>query len=50
MMIRNRFDFKWVSFLRCSHLDEEAIDLMVESVCLGVLLGLESGEQEILNT
>ena len=48
MMRRNRFEFRWVSFLRCSNVDEEAMDLMRESGCLGVLLGIESGDQTML--
>ncbi len=48
MMIARKFDFRWVSFLRCSNVDEAAIDLMKESGCTGVLLGIESGDQQIL--
>ena len=48
MMIRNRFDFRWVSFFRCSSCDDEALDLMQESGCLGVYLGIESGDLQIL--
>jgi radical SAM superfamily enzyme YgiQ (UPF0313 family) len=48
MMIRNRFGFRWVSFFRCSSCDEEALDLMKESGCLGVYLGIESGDTQIL--
>lgn len=48
MMIANEFGFRWVSFLRCSNVDEEAIDLMRQSGCVGVLLGIESGDQRIL--
>jgi p-methyltransferase len=48
MMIVNEFGFRWVSFLRCSNVDEEAIDLMRQSGCVGVLLGIESGDQRIL--
>jgi radical SAM PhpK family P-methyltransferase len=48
MMIRNRFDFAWYSFFRASNSDDETIDLMVESGCKGVFLGLESGDATIL--
>jgi radical SAM PhpK family P-methyltransferase len=48
MMIDRKFGFRWVSFLRCSNVDEAAIDLMKESGCIGVLLGIESGDQQIL--
>ncbi|MCP5047450.1 MAG: radical SAM protein [bacterium] len=48
MMIRNKFDFKWVSFLRCANVDEEGVDLMAESGCIGSFLGIESGDARIL--
>jgi len=48
MMIANGFGFRWVSFFRCSNADEEAIALMRESGCQGVLLGIESGDQRQL--
>lgn len=48
MMIRNKFHFRWISFFRCSNADEEAFDLMRESGCIGVLLGIESGDDRIL--
>jgi p-methyltransferase len=48
-MIAERFDFRWVSFFRCSNADDEAFDLMKASGCLGVFLGIESGDQRILN-
>ena len=48
MMIRNKFQFRWISFFRCSNADEDAFDLMRESGCVGVLLGIESGDNFIL--
>lgn len=48
MMIKNRFDLNWVSFFRCSNADDETFDLMAEAGCLGVFLGIESGDQRIL--
>ena len=48
MMIRNRFDFQWVSYFRCSNSDDECFDLMKESGCQGVFLGIESGDQDML--
>jgi radical SAM PhpK family P-methyltransferase len=48
MIIKNRFDLRWVSFFRCSNADDEAFDLMAEAGCLGVFLGIESGDQRIL--
>jgi radical SAM PhpK family P-methyltransferase len=49
MMIERRWGFQWISFFRCSNTDEEALDLMQASGCLGVFLGIESGDQTILN-
>ena len=48
MMIRKKYGFKWFSYFRCSNCDEEAFDLMAESGCTGVFLGIESGSQTIL--
>nr|ASV46752.1 p-methyltransferase [uncultured bacterium] len=48
MMIKNRFPFNWFSFFRCANSDDEAFDLMAESGCAGVFLGLESGDNRIL--
>ena len=47
-MIREKLSFRWISFFRCSNADEEAFDLMKETGCAGVLLGIESGDQQIL--
>ncbi len=49
MMIERQWSFQWISFFRCSNTDEEALDLMQASGCLGVFLGIESGDQTILN-
>lgn len=49
MMIRNRFNFQWFSYFRCSHArDEETFDLMQASGCRAVFLGIESGDPDIL--
>ena len=48
MMIEEKFDLQWISFFRCSNADDECFDLMKESGCLGVYLGIESGDQRIL--
>ncbi|MCA1615513.1 MAG: PhpK family radical SAM P-methyltransferase [Acidobacteria bacterium] len=48
MMIANDYDFNWFSYFRCSNSDEETIDLMAESGCKGVFLGIESGSPTIL--
>ena len=48
MMIRKKYNFNWFSYFRCSNADEEAIDLMAQSGCKGVFLGVESGSPSIL--
>jgi p-methyltransferase len=49
MMIRNDFGFHWYSFFRCSAArDERVYDLMHDSGCKGVFLGIESGDERIL--
>lgn len=48
MMIRNEYGFRWNSFYRSDHGDEEAIGLMAEAGCEGVFLGMESGSDAIL--
>jgi p-methyltransferase len=48
MMIEKQWGFEWISFFRCSNADEEAFDLMAASGCIGVFLGIESGDQTIL--
>jgi radical SAM PhpK family P-methyltransferase len=48
LMIRKKYGFHWFSYFRCSNSDEEAVDLMAESGCKGVFLGIESGSPEIL--
>jgi radical SAM PhpK family P-methyltransferase len=48
MMIRNQYGFRWNSYLRADHVDDEAIELMARSGCEGVFLGVESGSDRIL--
>ncbi len=48
LMIRRQYGFKWFSYFRCSNSDEEAVELMAESGCKGVFLGIESGSPQIL--
>ena len=48
MMIKKNYGFKWNSFYRSDHGDEEAIELMRESGCEGVFLGAESGSDTIM--
>lgn len=49
MMIDNDFRFEWYSFFRCSHADDDTFDMMSQSGCRAVFLGLESGDQLLLN-
>lgn len=48
MMIREGYDFRWNSYLRADHVDDECIELMAESGCEGVFLGVESGSDTVL--
>ena len=48
LMIDRQYGFDWFSYFRCSNADEEAFDLMAESGCKGVFLGIESGSPTIL--
>lgn len=49
MMIRKQYSFKWYSYFRCQYADREAVELMKKSGCEWTLLGIESGNQEMLN-
>lgn len=48
IMIKNKYNFKWFSFFRISHSDKETYELMKQSGCTGVILGVESGNNTIL--
>jgi anaerobic magnesium-protoporphyrin IX monomethyl ester cyclase len=48
MMIRKEYRFKWNSFYRSDHGDEETIKLMARAGCEGVFLGIESGSDLML--
>lgn len=48
LMIKKNYKFNWFSYFRCSNSDQEAVDLMAESGCKGVFLGIESGSAAIL--
>jgi radical SAM PhpK family P-methyltransferase len=49
MMIRNNFGFHWFSYFRCSNArDDETYDLLADSGCGGVFLGIESGDGTVL--
>ncbi|MEW6618542.1 MAG: radical SAM protein [bacterium] len=42
------YNFEWVAYIRCQHLDNETVSLMKETGCIGVFLGLESGNNDVL--
>lgn len=48
MMIRNKYNFKWYSFYRADFGDEQIIDLMKKAGCIGVFLGVESANNDML--
>lgn len=48
MFIKNKYRFRWYSYFRPQFADKEMVQLMKESGCLGVYMGLESGSNQIL--
>ena len=49
MMIQEDLGIRWYSYFRCSNArDDESFDLAAESGCSGVFLGIESGDESIL--
>jgi radical SAM PhpK family P-methyltransferase len=50
MMIDKQYGFRWNSFFRSDHSDDETIALMGEAGCEGVFLGIESGSDQMLKT
>ena len=50
LMIRKNYGFRWNSFYRADHGDEESIRLMAQAGCEGVFLGVESGSDQMLKT
>lgn len=47
-MIAKKYRFKWHSYFRCQFADRETIEMMKESGCEGVFLGIESGSEQVL--
>lgn len=47
-MIEKNYSFNWISFFRCDNVDDEMAQLMKESGCLGVFLGIESANNQVL--
>lgn len=48
MFKKNKYHFNWYSYFRCQFADKEVVQMMKESGCQGVFLGLESGSNQIL--
>ena len=48
MMVRNKYKFKWHSYIRCQFLDEDTAMLLKQAGCEGAFLGVESGSDIIL--
>jgi radical SAM superfamily enzyme YgiQ (UPF0313 family) len=48
LRLLRRYEFRWYSFIRCQFLDAAQVDLMKESGCVGVYLGLESVDDATL--
>lgn len=48
MMVKNQYQFKWHSQLRCQFIDKDSVELLKESGCEGIFLGIESGNDQIL--
>jgi len=46
--ILKEYKFRWYSFFRAQYCDEETAQLMKESGCDGVYLGIESSNETIL--
>lgn len=49
MMVDHRFRLDWFANFRCSHADDEMYELLKASGCRGVFLGIESGDQTMLD-
>ena len=48
-MVQERLGLNWFSYFRCSNTGgQETFDLMQESGCCGVFLGIESGDDRVL--
>jgi p-methyltransferase len=47
-MIEEQLGLRWMSFIRCSNVDDEAFALMRESGCAFSFLGIESGDADVL--
>ena len=48
LILKNKYSFQWHSHFRCQYADPEIIKMMSDAGCTGVMLGLESGNKQIL--
>jgi anaerobic magnesium-protoporphyrin IX monomethyl ester cyclase len=48
MLIRRNYGYKWNCQFRCQYADRETVELMKESGCEGVFLGIESANDAVL--
>lgn len=48
LLVSNDYGFEWVAYMRCQNLDENTVCLMKQAGCIGLFLGLESGNNQIL--
>jgi p-methyltransferase len=48
MMIQRRSRLRWFSYFRCANAHDASFDLMAEAGCVGVFLGIESGDRSVL--
>ena len=49
-IIESNLNFKWSCYSRVQNINEELVQLMKKAGCFMVLLGIESGNQEIINS
>ena len=49
-IIENNLNFKWSCYSRVQNINEELVQLMKKAGCFMVLLGIESGNQEIIDS
>jgi magnesium-protoporphyrin IX monomethyl ester (oxidative) cyclase len=49
-IIENNLDFKWSCYSRVQNINEELVQLMKKAGCFIVLLGIESGNQKIIDS
>ncbi len=48
-LIKSKYNVEWYAYIRCQYIDSEIVELMKDSGCKGAFLGIESGDQKILD-